>query len=240
MRKVSSFRGSSGIGRSSKAARWPRTVPSESHSGTPRKLSIPHDQRVRVVREFLPYSRGVVAQIPVNHVFTRRARQSPFEIFNDAVPVPEGDGTGLDMVLRRCELRDECPARVNHTCQVRTSAWKYSSPLLREAASTIARSAVSSSASPRDTSSGTFEVARFSAALPEALCVWAIDTCLTFSWSRGERGAAALVKELRPTKNGPDPSEHDPQRPGAGRHFIQAIPSRLPRHVVSCHEIPWL
>ena len=86
--------------------------------------------RVRVVREILPYSRGVVAQIPVNHVFTRRARQSPFEIFSDAVPVREGDGTGLGMVLRRRELRDECPARVNHTRQIRTSAWKYSSPLL--------------------------------------------------------------------------------------------------------------
>ena len=53
------------------------------------------------------------------------------------------------------------------------------------------------------------------------LCL-SIDTCLTVSWSPGERGAAALVKELWPTNDGPDPSEHDPQRPGAGRHFIPA------------------
>ena len=97
MRKVSSFRGSSGIGRSSKAARWPRTVPSESHSGTPKKLSIPHAPE-SVVREVLPYSRGVVAQVPVNHVFTRRARQSPLEVLSDVVPVPESDGAGLGRV----------------------------------------------------------------------------------------------------------------------------------------------
>ncbi len=73
--------------------------------------------RVRIVREFLAYSRGVVAQIPVNHLFTRRSRQSPLEISSDVVPVPEGDGTRLGVGLGRCELCNEGPARVRHTGQ---------------------------------------------------------------------------------------------------------------------------
>jgi hypothetical protein len=76
----------------------------------------PH-ARVGIVREFLPNSRGVVAQFPVNHVFTWRARQSPLEIFSEAVLVPESDGAGPGVSLGRRKLRDECPARVNRARQ---------------------------------------------------------------------------------------------------------------------------
>src|SRR5947207_14151257 len=60
--------------------------------------------------------------------------------------------------------------------RLRTKAWKYSSPVVREAASTIARSAVSSSLASCDESPA---VIRLAAAFLEAFCVAAIATGLT-------------------------------------------------------------
>ena len=115
----------------------------------------------------------------MEHLLTGRARERPLEILSEVVPGPKGDGASLGGGLGRGELRDERVVRVNQACQVTDERLEYSSPLLCEAASTIARSAVSSSLSPRDTAPNPFAVASFSAAFSEPLCVWTMDTSLT-------------------------------------------------------------
>src|SRR5689334_7747555 len=68
--------------------------------------------------EVLPYPRGMVAQVPVDHVFTGCARERPLEILSDAVSGPKGDGAGPGIDPGRGELGDEGVMRTDRLCQV--------------------------------------------------------------------------------------------------------------------------
>src|SRR5262249_28934698 len=71
-----------------------------------------------VFRKVLPYPRGMVAQVAVDHVFTGRARERPLEILGDIVSGPEGDGAGPGTGSGRGELGDEGVVRTDRLCQV--------------------------------------------------------------------------------------------------------------------------
>src|SRR6266567_9175125 len=60
----------------------------------------------------------MVAEVPVDHLLTGRARDRPLEILSDVVPGPKGDGASPGGGLGRSELRDERVVRVSQACQV--------------------------------------------------------------------------------------------------------------------------
>src|SRR3954447_16384613 len=60
----------------------------------------------------------MVAEGPVDHFLTERARERPLEILSDVVPGPKGDGASPGGDFGRSELRDERVARVDEACQV--------------------------------------------------------------------------------------------------------------------------
>src|SRR6516164_1162559 len=60
----------------------------------------------------------MVAEGPVDHLFTGRAHERPLEIVSDVVPGPKGDGASPGGGFGRSELRDERVVRVNQACQV--------------------------------------------------------------------------------------------------------------------------
>jgi hypothetical protein len=123
--------------------------------------------------------------------------------------------------------------RVSTTrAKVRTRAWKYASPLPYETASTIARSAVSSSVTGRNDASSFSDDVSFAIAFFSAFCVRVIGACLT-----------AKKRQLGPSAGPVGRFGTLRCRTSAAHQSIfgrrRKIRMNAPRRKVASHEISW-